>query len=150
MLMANLANRMIVTDIVKALTLSQKARDTLLEDCLSEQCFNFFREAMHVAGKLINADVAFQINDLLENDPNANILLGGNYNSQRYYLCFMQILLRKTPLDEATKHFYIYIPHIWTANTQFYHEFIEKISQEGAGHLIPRVWTDLEENQFLR
>lgn len=129
---------------------SQKAKGSLIEDCVSESCFRFFREAMALARTLLSPEIAHQINDIVENDPNGTVLLGGGSNVQTYYTFYMQVLVRKLPIDEAAKYVYIYQPHIWSPNTQFINEFVKQITLQKASHLIPQLWTDLEASQFYR
>ena len=105
---------------------------------------------MALARTLLSPEIAHQINDIIENDPNGTVLLGGGSNLQSYYTFYMQVLVRKLKIDEVAKYLSIYQPHIWSPNTQFIHEFVKQVTLQKASHLIPRLWTDLEASQFNR
>ena len=56
---------------------------------------------MALARTMLSTDIAHQINDLIENDPNGTVLLGGGSNLQSYYTFYMQVLVRKLPIGNV-------------------------------------------------
>ena len=138
----------ILIDIINELSEVQKLKGTLLNEIVSDECFNFFREAMIVTKNLNLDDLYHKINDLVMNDPNADVLRGGIRSSSTYHESYLTCILRNESLDSFMKYLELYTPHMWSPILRFYTTVLDNIQKNHAPQYLPKIWTDLVESEF--
>lgn len=138
----------IMLDILKELTDVQNAKGTLQQEIASEECYTFFHQAMALASAF-PLDVSHQINDLLQSDPCANLLLAGNDNSNIYYNNYTKNVFKSETLEVFMEYWDTITPHVYIPSKWHYVQVIKRVQTEMAPQYLPKLWMDLKDTKFF-
>ena len=89
-----------------------------------------------------------KIFNLIENDPNSEVLLGGLWRQSTFYDSYTFHLLEHGLIDDVMELFNIYVPYTYSPCIEVFFDIFKKIEQNRAAQYIPKVWFDMEITQF--
>lgn len=147
-IIASLQKKEILIDILKELTEVQKIKGTLQLEIASEECYTFFPQAMFLA-KAFPLSVSYQIHELLQADPNAELLLAGHENSNSYYNNYTGSVFKGETLEVFMDYWNTITPHIYIPSKRHYTEVIKRVQTEMAPQFMPKLWMDLKDLKFF-
>jgi hypothetical protein len=78
----------------------------------------------------------------------SQVLLGDYNDLNMYYRHFVNIALRREPVDVTMDLISNLVPHIWTPTHRFYQDLMKEIMFQSKYQYLPKVWMDLQVSEF--
>jgi len=137
-------------EILSRLEEVQKSKGTLINEVEDEECLHFFKDVMMQTKRCSSVVTATRIHQLVLNDPNSDVLLGGPIPQNEYYSGFLDVMLAEKPLNEFMEIFHTYVPHSFNPYYNTYEAILDSVIENGQPEHIPGLWMNYDvDHPFL-